>query len=96
MPTVWNQQSNVRETEESVDRELCIDSATPGSNQRRRLVPANPSYATRPAARLDDLGTDQFFKVSSDDERHDVDRERVGGRRRPARGDADRNDRIRL
>ena len=26
MPTVWNQQSNVRETEETVDRELCMGS----------------------------------------------------------------------
>src|SRR5436305_15228775 len=74
------------EADDLSTRELCIADATPGGNQRRRLVPANPGSATRPALRLDDLG-ETYSKVSDNDKRYDAHRERCGGRRDSVRGD---------
>ena len=65
---------------DDVPRELCLGSATPGRNQRRRLVPANPGSATRPALRLDESRRHHTTKVLNDDEWNDAHRERCGGR----------------
>src|SRR4051795_4302345 len=77
---------------DDVVAELCLGGATPGRDERRRLVPANPGSALRPALRLDDLG-DLKIKVTDNDKWNDADPRGDGGRRGHARVDHPRFDR---